>query len=286
MQLRRDFCLGGLSGLPRSSTGWRESAAERLSLLAAHGYKGVIAWNGWGDIHHAGLIPCGMARICAPCDVGEVATRHLDLGLDFTTLHAGTGFETDQEMDALAVAILDATAKIGYRLHLETHRATMTQDIRRTLDLLARFPDLSLTLDFSHWYTGHEMTYGGEFTQRLQRLAPLMRHVRSLQLRFGSTGRIQAPVDPVAPHYQHHVAALDLCFETLSTLDDRFAISCAPELLPARMEDGQWIAYGDEPDSSDRFADALALSRLAETRFRRIFHPLDETAGQKETPCA
>jgi sugar phosphate isomerase/epimerase len=285
MQLRRDFCFSGLSGLPRSSAAWRESAAERLSLLAAHGYQGVIAWGGWEDIRNAGLIPCGMARICVPRDADDVATRHQCLGLDFTTVHAGTGFETDLEMDALAVAILHASATTGYRLHLETHRATMTQDVRRTLDLLTRFPNLPLTLDFSHWYTGHEMAYGEEFPQRLQRLAPLMRHVRSLQLRFGSTGRIQAPLDPAAPHYQHHIAALDLCFEALSTLDGRFTISCAPELLPARTEDGQWIAYGEESDSNDRFEDALALSRLAENRFRRVFGPQDETVGEKGTPC-
>ncbi|MBU6166098.1 MAG: hypothetical protein KGQ52_08190 [Alphaproteobacteria bacterium] len=264
MRLRRDICLGSLAGLPRHSSGWRASLSAQLDLLKQHGYHGVVAWGEWDAIRAAGLLPCGMARVTRPAEALAVAQAHQDQGLDFTTLHAGTGLETDAEMDRLADAILAAASRTGHALHVETHRATMTQDIALTRALLARFPDLALTLDFSHWYSGHELTYGGEFAVRLAACASMFGQVRSLQLRFGSTGRIQAPFDAGAPWHADHVAALDACLAALAARD--ITLSCAPELLPACLPDGRSIAYADAVETSDRFADALALSGLAEAR--------------------
>lgn len=268
MRLRRDFCLGGLVSLPQASSGWRATLGEGLALLREQGYQGVIAWDGFEEIYAAGLIPCGMGRIVSPADAPMIAARHRDMGLEFTTVHVGKGFETDTEMDVLAIAVAEAAAATGHPLHIETHRATMTQDIKRTLDLIARVPDLTLTLDFSHWYTGHEMTYGGEFAARLQSLDPIFDRVRSIQIRIGSTGRIQAPFDPAAPHTADHAQALGRCLARLQALPNTpELVSFAPELLPARLPDaqgGRWISYADDAEASDRFADALALSRWGE----------------------
>ena len=128
MIIRRDICLGGLAHLPRGSAGHGLALAEQLALLKAHGYAGVAAGEHWQDIRTAGLIPCGMGRVLAPQDALPLARRHQGEGLDFTTLHVGTGFESDDEMARLAGAVLEAAAITGHRLHVETHRATMTQD--------------------------------------------------------------------------------------------------------------------------------------------------------------
>lgn len=268
MRLRRDFCLGGLANLPTTSIGWRPDRAAQLEMLRDYGYAGVIHWEGWDDIHRAGLIPCGMACVRTPEAAIEIARRHQGEGLDFTTLHVGSGFETDAAMDKLAASVLDASSRTGYALHIETHRATMTQDIRRTLDLLLRFPELPLTLDFSHWYCGHELTYGGEFEERLAILDPLFANVRSIQLRFGSPGQIQMPLDLVTPWLADHLRTVDRCFTRL--MGQLIQISCAPELLPARIEGGRWIGYGEADEQSDRFADALTVSELAESRYRAL----------------
>jgi hypothetical protein len=268
MRIRRDICLGGLAHLPPGSKGHGLELAGQLALLHANGYLGVISWDRWHDIREAGLIPCGMGSVRAPRDALPLARRHQAEGLDFTTLHVGSGFETDDEMARLAEAVLEAAALTGHPLHIETHRATMTQDIRRTIDLVARFPQLSFTLDFSHWYTGHEMTYGGAFAERLAWLDPLFRRVDSIQLRMGTSGAIQRPIDATSAHYRDHVAALDRCFHVRRNSPDApDAMSVAPELLPAWLGDGaaaRPINYADEPERSDRFAEALALSALAE----------------------
>lgn len=239
----------------------------QLALLAEHGYAGVVAWSGWADVRRAALIPCGMGRVLRPGEATPLARRHRDEGLDFTTLHVGTGFESDAEMDALAAAVLDASAVTGHPLHVETHRATMTQDARRTMDLLGRFPGLSLTLDFSHWHVGHEMTYADEFDARLETMTSVFTSVRSLQLRLATSGRIQAAVDPATAAFADYVNVLDRCLRVLLRVCPDATISCAPELLPAKLPNGRLIHYADDPEVTDRFVEALALSQLCEDRF-------------------
>lgn len=268
MILRRDICLGGMARLVPDSVGHGLGLADQLALLGSYGYRGVVAWDSWDMIHDAGLIPCGMGRILAPEEALPLARRHADVGLDFTTLHVGAGFESDDEMIRLAEAVLEAAAVTGHALHIETHRATMTQDVRRTTELVARFPELSFTLDFSHWYTGHEMTYGGEFAERLAWCDPVFARVASIQLRMGTSGAIQRPLDPSSQHYADHVAALDRCLAVRAdSADPPGVLPVAPELLPAWLGEGSEarpIHYADETETSDRFAEALALSELAE----------------------
>lgn len=268
MIIRRDICLGGLAGLLPGSRAHGLALPDQLALLREAGYEGVVAWEHWDAIRAAGLVPVGMGRVLRPEEALPLAMRHADAGLDFTTLHVGTGLECDAEMAHLADAVLTAAAISGHALHIETHRATMTQDIRRTLDLVGLFPDLVFTLDFSHWYTGHEMTYGGEFAERLAWCDPVFARTASLQLRFGTTGAIQRPLDAASAHYRDHVTALDRCLRVrMATPAPPPVLPVAPELLPATMGEGadaRWINYADSPENSDRFADALALSELAE----------------------
>jgi hypothetical protein len=197
MIMRRDTCLGGgLAGLSSGSAGHGLALPDQLTLVREAGFAAVVAWGSWEAVQAAGLVAVGMGRVLRPEDALPLARRQAEAGLDFTTLHVGTGFESDAEMARLAEAVLAAEAATGHRLHIETHRATMTQGIRRTLDLIARFPELAFTLDFSHWYTGHEMTYRGEFAERLAWCDPVFARIQSLQLRFGTSGAIQHPLDP------------------------------------------------------------------------------------------
>ena len=271
MRLRRDICLGSLFGLPAWSKGARDTLQHQLALLKDHGYEGVVHWSDWEEIQAAGLSAIGMGRLTAPEQTLELAKVHQDNGLDFTTLHVGTGFETSDQMDVFAAAIIEASIQTGYALHVETHRGTMTQDIWRTLDLVSRFPELHLTLDFSHWYTGHEMTYGGEFIERLARLEPVFAQVRSFQLRVGDTGRIQRPVDPGADYFADHMTALRRCFEVLLSQTGLPAfLSLAPELLPASIPSEKneiWLCYAEAKEVTDRFLDAVTLSDQADLEF-------------------
>jgi hypothetical protein len=75
-----------------------------------------------------------MGRVMQAREANVIARADKALGLDATTLHVGNSFETDAEIDVLVGAVLEASARHGHPLYIENHRATITQDLRRTLD--------------------------------------------------------------------------------------------------------------------------------------------------------
>lgn len=281
-RLRRDINLGTLAELPRGSAGWRASHAEQLALLKADGHEAVQIWQptpaAAQAARDAGLGVTGICRALTPPDVDAIVREHRDLGCEITTLHVGNSFEADAEMDALAAAVLEASARHGHPLYVETHRGTMTQDLRRTLDLVERFPALRFNADLSHWYTGHELTYGGEFFERAARLAPVFERVRFLHARVGNPGCIQTGLDEPGDSLGHFRWMWQRCFEGfLRGAGPGDYLSFNAELLPQKMGEAFWLHYaqpradlagdalGGEP--SDRYADAGRLWSIASECF-------------------
>jgi len=58
--------------------------------------------------------------------------------------------ESDADMDAMVKDVVTASERHDFPMYVETHRATVTQDIRRTVDLVERIPDVRFNGDFSH----------------------------------------------------------------------------------------------------------------------------------------
>ncbi len=281
-RLRRDINLGTLAELPRASTGWRATHAEQLALLKADGHEAVQIWQPTAEAaqaaRDAGLAVTGICRALTPPDVDSIVREQRDLGCEITTLHVGHSFETDAEMDALAAAVLEASARRGHPIYVETHRGTMAQDLRRTLDLVERFPELRFNADLSHWYTGHELTYGGEFYDRAARLQPVFERVRFLHARVGNPGCIQTGLDDPGDYMSHFRWMWQRCFEGfLRGAQPGDFLSFNAELLPQKMGADFWLHYaqprreligdalGGEP--SDRYDDAARLWQIASECF-------------------
>ena len=104
-----------------------------------------------------GLGVCGSHRINTPIDAALIAQAAADTGLECLTLHVGWGMESDDEGARLIEAVLDSSTRYTIPIYVETHRATLFQDMQRTVRFVTRFPDLRFNGDFSHWYTGSEM---------------------------------------------------------------------------------------------------------------------------------
>jgi len=93
--------------------------------------------------------------------------------------------------------------KHQFPIFVETHRATMTQDIYRTVKWVERNPEIRFNGDFSHYYTGHEMIYG-DFEKKLDFLAPVLERVRFIHGRIGDSCCMQIEVtDLEATHVKH-----------------------------------------------------------------------------------
>ena len=282
-RLRLDMNLGTLWELPF----WSSAPTEMPDIQAAMRALRVEAVQGINvdGFVESGFGLCGMGRVVSLEDADRIAADHKSRGFDLTTLHVGDGMESDGQMDAFAASVIEASSRHGYPLFIETHRATITQDIRRTIDLIDRFPDLRFNADLSHWYTGQEMTYG-DFDARLRMLEPFFDRVRYMHGRVGDPGSIQrSPIvtygEPFLDDFRRMWRA---CFRGfLRTAGPGEVLPFAPELLPHSVQaagKGKKIrmyyarvalsGMGRLREESDRWADAIALLGIARTEFDAV----------------
>jgi len=193
-KLRVYLNLDNLHDLPPESSWPGLQGDEALHKLKEDGFEGVQAT----DLSpRSDILPyCGLDRINTPAEVTDVFKRHKDLGDSCITLHLAWGMEDDAEADALVHAVLEASEHYHLPAFVETHRATLTQDMWRTVQLLKRHPDLLLNADFSHYYCGQEMVYG-DFAQKLAFLQPVFERTGFMHGRIASPGCMQAPIEAV-----------------------------------------------------------------------------------------
>ncbi|GGA54133.1 hypothetical protein GCM10011507_01690 [Edaphobacter acidisoli] len=211
---------------------------------------------------------CGSGRVNEPGDSGRLAREAADAGLECLTLHVGWGIEDDDAAERLITAVLEASEKYSIPLYVETHRATIFQDMWRAVGFVRRFPELRLNGDFSHWYTGQEMVYGG-FEKKMEFIRPVLERVRFIHGRIGNPGCMQVDVGNgyVAgrPYIEHFRMLWMACFvDYLADAKAAEFICFVPELLAsdifyARMFDGR--------EESDRWEQSLVLARIARECF-------------------
>ena len=257
--------------LPVWSAGPHGDHATTHAALAPAGYEAIQTL--WPErAHAAGLIPTGLARVFDDAaSLTEIAARNRDAGCDCTTVQLGDGLESDADMDRLAGALLEASERQSHPLYLETHRATMTQDIRRTADLVSRFPELRFNGDFGHWYIGHELTYG-DIDKKFAAMAPVFERTRFMHLRLSSNvhGQLTASDPKEARHLAFHERMWTAAFAGfLATAEPGDYFAAHTELLPARSFYPIMVRGDDgEPrEESDRWTESAFLIESA----RRCF---------------
>lgn len=280
-----------LRGLPQWSAAPRGVGADDMvSAIVVAGYEGLQMEAGDPLMQagfRAGVTMHAAARIVDPAQALPTLERLRDLGFALTTLHLGTGFDTTDEGYALVEALLEAISRSGHPAYVETHRATLTQDPRRTLDLIARYPELRFNADFSHWYTGCEMRYG-DWDAKLAMLEPVFARTRYIHGRIGDSGALQVAVeDRDAPHVRDFRQLWTRAMQGfLANAAPSERLFFAPELLPYAVEVNGVMVYpayarqrplasGGDIDDSDRWLQALYLAQIAES----CFQPLQETYG-------
>src|SRR5207247_491838 len=188
-RLRLDINGSNVFGLPNSSTVPRGDDRAILSAVKAAGFEGIQT----GKVQAArevGLRVTGGGRINTPQDAELRAIDAKKLEVDCFTAHVGWGIEDDEQVYRLVEATLRASEKHGVPIYIETHRATITDDIWRTVQLTRKFPEIRFNGDFSHWYTGHEMVYG-DIEPKWEFMQPVFDRVRFIHGRIGSPGCMQ-----------------------------------------------------------------------------------------------
>jgi len=257
--------------LPEWSAGPRGDRAEVYAAIRAAGYEAIQTLEPAAAIA-AGLVPSGLMRIFD--DVGQLRDQALhwrDAGCDCSTVQLGTGLENDDEMARLAEGLLAASREIDHPIYLETHRATMTQDIRRTLDLVERFPELRFNGDFGHWYIGHELTYG-DMDMKFDAMRPVFERTRFLHLRVSSNafGQLTASDPAEVRHLDYYKRMWTASFEGfLRSARPGDYVAVHPELLPARAFYPKMVPGPDGVlrEESDRWTESAFLIDVARECF-------------------
>jgi hypothetical protein len=258
-----------LHDLPEDSE-WGQAAGEAaIAKLLADGFEGIQVWeNPLPFEPDDRLRRCGLHRINAVGEAEDVFRAHLDAGDECVTLHVGWGIEDDDEVHALVRDILNASERTGLPAFIETHRATITQDMWRTVQLTKAFPDIRFNADFSHWYCGQEMVYG-DFEAKLDFLQPVFDRVGFLHARIAAPGMIQAAIDDAVTtprlavgadyldHFKQMWTRAMAGFRTHAGPGD--VLIFAPELLCSKIYYARLIpdAEGNLREDSDRYREAL-----------------------------
>ena len=255
-------------------------AKARLAAIKEAGYDGVqfidkVSAAEIRACESLGLGRASLGRVNEPIEADEFAERMAAEGQECATVHVGWGLEDDDQAARLIEAVLAASAKYDLPIYVETHRATIFQDMWRAAGFLKRFPELRFNGDFSHWYTGQEMVYGG-FERKLKFIQPVLERVRFIHGRIGNPGCIQVNIDdgdesrhPYVGHFrQLWTAAFAGFLETAAPGDH---ICFVPELLAPRIYYARTFpgSGGALREESDRWRQSLVLRRIARECFER-----------------
>jgi hypothetical protein len=268
--LRTDLNLGTLGDLPDWSTAPRGDERSVLQAIKAAGYRGVQGGNAQ-LARELGLGYTTGGRINTPAEAEPHAKQVKESGAEASTLHVGWGHEDDTGIDRLVDAVISASVKHGVPLYIETHRATITQDTWRTVQIVKRHPDVRFNADFSHWYTGLEMKYG-DLNGRFDFLEPVFERVRFFHGRIGNPSHMQVDCGDgtgreFVDHFREMWTRSSLGF--LRTAKPGDFLSFNPELLPAgiyyarKFPDGK----GGMREECDRWEQAKVLTRVAQEAF-------------------
>jgi len=261
-----------------------------LQPIRTAGYDGIqvgdaVASEVRERCRDLGLGMAGSGRVNVAAEADGLAARMADGGFVAGTLHLGWGMEDDDAARGLIEAVSQASEKHRLPLYVETHRATVFQDIWRTVQFARRHPELRFNGDFSHWYTGQELVYGG-FENKFRFLEPVLERVRFLHGRIGNPGCIQVDIgsgdsehQPFVAHFRELWTASMASFLKSAGPGDHLIFS--PELLASGIYYARLLldAAGNWREEGDRWQQSLVLCRIARECFA-------QAASQAQSPAS
>jgi hypothetical protein len=285
--------LGTLYDL-RSDSVWFTDAGLGLEQhLLADGFEGIQLISDEPYKAETPLRFCGQSRVNTPAEADAIVQRHVQRGDLCLTLHVGWGIEDDDEVERLMEAILNASVRHQLPVFIETHRATITQDLWRTVQIAKRFPEVRFNGDFSHYYCGQELVYG-DWKAKLAFMQPIFDRVGFLHGRIASPGCMQAPIDTnlsAKPSQAHGDIDYLAHFKELWTSAMKGFLASAvagdslifaPELLSGNNYYARLFpdASGRNIEESDRYAQALLYAELARSCFTEAQQDASRSAFQ------
>lgn len=265
--LRVDINYATLEELPFFSTGPKGSDREKHIAVSQAGFSGIQ--DGDPELcktYHLELT--AHARVNKVGDLDTLMPIWISKNYNCASIHLGWGMESDDETDILVDYVLETSQKNNFPIYIETHRATITQDIYRTVELTKRFPEIRFNGDFSHWYTGQELVYG-VIENKWEFIQPVFDRVRFLHGRIGNPGSIQVVVNdlnkPFVQHFKEMWRRSLVGFLTSAKSGDYIIFTI--ELLKPEIYYAQTVLdkKKTEQEEGDRWQQALLYKEIIES---------------------
>lgn len=265
-RLRFFLNMGTLQELPTDTSAPNAEGIALYQAIRNAGFVGVQS----GDsklAQEAGLAYAGGGRVDQVGDAGAICRELKESNAVCGTLHVGWGFEDDSTIDALLNDIFEQAETYDMPLYIETHRATITQDTWRSLQLVKRFPQIKFNADYSHWYTGLEMQYG-DIEEKFDYCTPAFERAGFMHGRIGNSGMMQVPIgdsleEALEKDYvQHFIEMWKRTFKGfLKHSNPNDYLVFAPELLPCSINYQQFTygSNGEKVEIGDRWKQALVM---------------------------
>lgn len=251
------------------------SLVRRVALVADAGYTGVVVDLGARQAPDAAALAplladaglTGGVLVFARTDADiDRALRYADhIGADWIVCCARI-FGLDPH--PLAHTITDwyeRCARAGVEMHLETHRDTVTNDLRFTLALLGLLDSrIEVAADLSHYVCAHEIPEqpSPEYDEPISRV---LARAGSLQGRIATRAQIQVPLDhPMSePWTDRFERWWREGFESIRRRRPHRPIRFVTELGTTPYA----IVDRDGVQVSDRWAESLTLMNMARKAF-------------------
>lgn len=196
-----------------------------------------------------------------PAEHLEDFRRKLDAALPLSPIRitalAGADFWDFSTTCRFFTELLEITKSAGTQVCVETHRSRPTFHPLRTARLLAELPELTLTLDVSHWCVVCERAVAAI----PEWMGPIECRVGHIHARVGYDQGPQVP-DPRSPLHRDDLASHLACWKRIAAMHDSFTVT--PEFGP----DGYLHI---DPRTGARLADLRELNRWMGDTLKREF---------------
>ena len=263
----------GLLELPGGRQPW--TFEEALEHVAAAGFDGIQAEPERGRaILDRGLRFAAGGRANNTQEIDALVARATDAGAHCVTLHLGWGDEDDEAIDRLVHAVLAAADRHHTPVFIETHRATVAQDLWRTTRLIERIPDIRFNGDYSHYYVAHEVPYRG-FPSFRERIQPVLERTAFFHARVSNGQCVQVSIaDPANHAHLEHFKELWRSAMRLwrAQAQPDAVLPFVPELGPPAS--GYALTFIDEQgrrrEAADRWAETVRLKDVAHELWRAL----------------
>ena len=245
--------------------------SDRLARIARAGFDGVqttppepAQLAGFAAaLDDSGLAASGCAHVPDDGSAEPIFERAAAAGMVSLNAQVDGYWRDDSWQDTRIRHLLALSEQYDLPFFLETHRHRLTQDLRHTLALIDRHPDLLLCGDFSHYTVMAELRapWPPEWAAGLRHLA---RRCHEVHLRLNNGQNIQDPVPAVGPAQRAEFEAL-----WSAARDSSPDVLFTTELLPADLGYDHIDLEG--APIGDIWADSLTLlARTADPRFRLV----------------